>query len=88
MFMRALESHPRSFAKAVTWRITGSLDTFFLSWLITGSLMFAGSIASAETVTKVFLYYLHERAWGALRWGNHVGSPDASTGSVARATSQ
>ncbi len=40
-----------------------------LSWLITGNLTFAGSIASAETVTKIALYYFHERAWGAVRWG-------------------
>ena len=30
------ESHSRSLAKAVSWRITGTLDTFFISWLITG----------------------------------------------------
>ena len=60
--------HPRSIAKAVSWRITGSVDTFVLSLLFTGSVKLAGSIAIAEMGTKMLLYYLHERAWSAIRW--------------------
>ncbi|MYZ48989.1 DUF2061 domain-containing protein [Rhizobiales bacterium L72] len=58
--------------KAVSWRITGSVDTFVLSWLITGNLVFAGSIASTEIVTKIVLYYLHERAWAFVPWGRRT----------------
>jgi uncharacterized membrane protein len=29
----------------------------------------AGSIAGIEVFTKIGLFYLHERAWGAVRWG-------------------
>ncbi len=56
------ERHTRSFMKAVTWRVTGTVDTFILSFIITGSAKFAGSIAGTEVITKVFLYYFHERA--------------------------
>lgn len=63
------ESHLRSIAKAVSWRTTGTIDTFILSLLITGSAKFAGSIAATEVITKVVLYYLHERAWAWLPWG-------------------
>ena len=66
------EAHTRSFAKAVTWRLTGSLDTFILSFIITGSLKFAGGIAATDLITKIVLYYLHERAWALLPWGRHV----------------
>ena len=69
MFIPAHDCHHRSAIKAVSWRALGSLDTFVLSYFITGSFVFAGSIASAETFTKVFLYYLHERAWSSLSWG-------------------
>ncbi len=62
LFSPAREAHSRSFAKAVSWRITGSVDTFVLSLIITGSLALAGSIASVEVITKIILYYLHERA--------------------------
>lgn len=63
------EAHSRSFAKAVSWRCTGSVDTFVLSWLITGSIKFAGGIAATELITKIVLYYLHERVWALVPWG-------------------
>jgi uncharacterized membrane protein len=68
MFIRVRDSHPRSIAKAVSWRITGSIDTFALSYIFTGSAKLAGSIAGAEMATKMVLYYVHERAWSAVRW--------------------
>ena len=66
---RGEESHPRSFVKAISWRVLGSLDTFILSLIITGDIRAAGAIASIETLTKIVLYYLHERAWSAVPWG-------------------
>ncbi len=69
MFLRAPESHPRSIVKAISWRLVGSLDTFILSLVITHNLVFAGSIASVESITKIILYYFHERAWAAVPWG-------------------
>ncbi len=61
------DSHARSVAKAVSWRATGTLDTFLISWLITGTAALAGGIAATEVATKVVLFYLHERAWNLLR---------------------
>jgi len=69
MFLRAPEAHSRSLVKAVSWRIVGSIDTFVLSYLITGRLVFAASIASVESVTKIVLFYFHERAWALVPWG-------------------
>lgn len=67
------ERHTRSFMKAVTWRITGTVDTFILSFIITGSAKFAGTIAGTEVITKIFLYYFHERAWSYVPWGRASG---------------
>ncbi len=67
------DSHPRSLAKAVSWRATGSIDTFVVSWFITGNAVFAGSIAVTEIGTKIVLYYLHERVWARIRWGRMQG---------------
>ena len=69
MFIRAPEAHSRSFVKAVSWRVLGSIDTFVISYFVTGRLVFAASIASVETVTKVILFYGHERVWAAVSWG-------------------
>ena len=62
----------RSFMKAVTWRITASLDTFILSYIITGRFDWATSIAIFEIVTKAFLYYFHERIWNKYNWGRII----------------
>jgi uncharacterized membrane protein len=63
------EAHRRSLTKAITWRLTGSLDTFVISFILTGHLGVASSIAVTELLTKIVLYYLHERAWSAVPWG-------------------
>ena len=62
-------SRTRSFVKAVSRRILGSVDTFIISFIVTRSFVFAGSIASVETVTKIILFYGHERVWALVPWG-------------------
>lgn len=57
------QSHKRHIAKSVTWRIIGTIDTILLSWLITGDAFTGLKIGFAEVVTKMVLYYFHERAW-------------------------
>ena len=59
----------RSLIKAITWRLTASLDTFFISYIITGRFEWATSIAFFEIITKSILYYLHERGWNIVNWG-------------------
>lgn len=63
------EKSRRSVAKAVSWRMLGTLDTFLLSWLITGEWRLAAAIGGTEVVTKMILFYLHERVWARVRWG-------------------
>jgi uncharacterized membrane protein len=63
------ESNTRSLAKAISWRVTGTLDTFIISFFVTGEFALAGAIALTEVVTKVFLYWAHERVWNKIKWG-------------------
>ena len=72
MLLGAWEGHHRSLAKAISWRVAGSLDTLVLSYLVTRNLLLASSIASAETITKIVLYYVHERAWTTIPWGRRA----------------
>ena len=51
----------KKFTKTLTWRILATSDTFLISYLITGRFDFAGAIAGIEVITKMFLYYMHER---------------------------
>jgi uncharacterized membrane protein len=56
VLFRGAETHTRSVLKAI-------------SWLLTGRIEIAGSIAGLEIVTKILWYYLHERVWAAIKWG-------------------
>lgn len=73
------EAHSRSLVKAISWRVLGSIDTFLLSWLFTGSPKAAGAIASTEVITKMVLYYFHERAWSSVTWGFKEAPEDPAT---------
>jgi uncharacterized membrane protein len=59
----------RSLAKTFTWRGLASIDTFLIGLLLTGNVTIAGSLATLEVLTKLILYYLHERAWARVVWG-------------------
>jgi uncharacterized membrane protein len=74
-----MDTHSRSLAKAISWRITGSIDTMILSFLITGSMKFAAAIGLTEVVTKSVLYYLHERAWLRIPFGRELPAKTGPT---------
>ncbi|MDN3723974.1 DUF2061 domain-containing protein [Aequorivita sp. SDUM287046] len=57
------QSRKRHVAKTITWRMVGTLDTIILSWFITGNAFTGVKIGLAEILTKMLLYYLHERVW-------------------------
>tara|TARA_S200000501_G_scaffold367400_1_gene403671 strand:- start:837 stop:1043 length:207 start_codon:yes stop_codon:yes gene_type:complete len=62
-------SKKRSLAKTISWRVIATTDTFILAWLFTSDEVIAASIAGLEVVTKLILYYVHERGWSSLEWG-------------------
>jgi uncharacterized membrane protein len=59
----------RHIAKAITWRIIGTLDTVLVGWLVSGDIAVGASIGGLELLTKTLLYYFHERAWYRSRFG-------------------
>lgn len=63
------ESAKRSMLKTISWRVIGSLDTFLISWLLTGMVVVAASIGAIEVFTKMFLYFFHERMWNSIEYG-------------------
>jgi uncharacterized membrane protein len=63
------ENHLRSVIKGASWRIVGTIDTIFLSFVYTGQIGKALKIGGVELFTKIFLFYLHERFWMRLKWG-------------------
>ena len=66
---RTSESPKRSIVKSISWRIVGTIDTIIISWIVTGTLSLAFSIGLVELVTKMVLYFFHERIWNGIKWG-------------------
>jgi uncharacterized membrane protein len=58
-----------SLIKGITWRFLGSLDTMLIALIYTGDLKMGAKIASTEFITKVVLYYIHERIWARVKVG-------------------
>lgn len=63
------ENVKRSLLKTISWRVIGTLDTVLVSYLVTGTIVMALSIGSFEFVSKMLLYFFHERAWNNIKWG-------------------
>ncbi len=71
-----VDKHYRSFLKAVSWRVTGTLDTIFISFLVTGQVRLAISIGFVELFTKIGFFYLHERIWTKIPLGRTPAPED------------
>ena len=56
-------SYKRHIAKTISWRIIGTIDTVIISGIITGSWGVGLAIGGIEVISKMVLYYIHERAW-------------------------
>ncbi len=62
-------SFKRHIAKTLTWRVVGTIDTMLLGWLVSGDPMIGITIGSFEVVTKMVLYFIHERVWYKIGFG-------------------
>ena len=64
----SVDTKRRTMTKTITWRITASLTTFLIAWVLTGDILVGASIGSVEAIAKIFLYYFHERIWTNISW--------------------
>ncbi|AUC83508.1 hypothetical protein CW733_15770 [Lacinutrix sp. Bg11-31] len=63
------ENIKRSLVKTISWRAVGTITTVAISYIITGTMALAFSIGGIELVSKMVLYFFHERAWEKIKWG-------------------
>ena len=59
----------RHLAKTITWRIIGTIDTMILGWLVTGDPITGLKIGGLEILSKMVLYFIHERIWYKMNFG-------------------
>jgi uncharacterized membrane protein len=69
------DSHARSVIKGITWRITGTIDTMIMAFIVTGQISNAIKIGFTEVFTKIVLYYFHERLWNLIKFGRKNNQP-------------
>ena len=65
-----MDSHGKSIAKTVSWRILAFFITAGIAWVITGELRFATAIGVADSLIKLGVYYAHERVWNRVSFGS------------------
>ena len=59
----------RSLVKTISWRVIGTIDTMVITYIITGNLKFGLAVGGVEVISKMILYYTHERVWQRINWG-------------------
>lgn len=59
----------RHLLKTITWRIIGTIDTMLIGWFVSGDPLIGLTIGSFEIVTKMILYFIHERVWYKINFG-------------------
>lgn len=67
--MKPEVGHKRHILKTITWRILGTIDTIVIGGLITGDWKIGLSIGGVEVISKMTLYYIHERVWYKSKFG-------------------
>jgi len=68
------ESPGRTLAKTISWRIVASITTFIIFYFTAGEKIALQVITAAvgiEVISKMIIYYLHERAWANIHWGRY-----------------
>ena len=64
-----MESKVRSAVKTISWRLTGTLCTFLISWAILGDIATSSAIALIQLTFNTIVFYFHERLWNLVKWG-------------------
>ena len=64
-----MDTKTRSIIKTISWRITGTLCTFLISWAILDDIKTSSAIAIIQLTFNSIVFYFHERLWNIVRWG-------------------
>ena len=64
-----VDSNKRHIIKTFSWRLVGTIDTIVFGWIITGNPLIGLKIGLFETVSKMLLYFGHEKLWYKINFG-------------------
>jgi uncharacterized membrane protein len=63
------DSNKRHIIKTFSWRGIGTIDTIIFGWIISGNPLSGLKIGGFEIVTKMLLYFFHEKLWYKINFG-------------------
>ena len=69
------ESNIRSVSKGFSWRLVATTTTILIVYLFFGRLDLAIAAGAIEWISKIFLFWAHERIWLKIRWGQKRINP-------------
>src|SRR4026209_2122829 len=69
------ETHARSVMKAVSWRVMGTLATTLIVLIFTRQMTVALTVGVLEFISKIAIYWVHERVWDQLKFGKEEIQP-------------
>tara|TARA_R110001592_G_scaffold53687_3_gene164676 strand:+ start:378 stop:590 length:213 start_codon:yes stop_codon:yes gene_type:complete len=67
--MKAKLSRKRHIAKTLTWRVTATITTTIVAWIVTGEPTTGLVVGGVEFFIKMPIYYFHERTWYKSNYG-------------------
>jgi len=70
-----IETNGRSILKGVSWRVFATATTIVIVYLFFGRLDLAIAAGAVETVSKITLYWAHERIWNRIKFGKKRVEP-------------
>ncbi len=67
-----MDTNKRRIAKTFTFRIIATITTMILVIVFTGNLALASVIGVLDVISKLIIYYIHERVWDKISWGSNT----------------
>jgi len=62
-------TNKRHIIKTFSWRFIGTIDTILFGWFLTGNPFTGLKIGGVETISKMILYFGHEKLWYKINFG-------------------
>jgi adenylylsulfate kinase len=70
-----IETKKRSLLKAVSWRVFATATTTLIVFIFFGRLDLAIAAGVVESITKIAIYFVHERIWSNIKYGKKKVEP-------------
>ncbi len=64
-----MDSNTRSIAKAISYRLLGSICTALIVLIFSGDIKISAGVGALDMFAKIGLYFLHERVWNHISYG-------------------